>query len=142
MILENEDFRLFDTEEYKDRFNIRTKVVNQEISQEVFNLFVNRFNKIYDNDLNVLDDNRYNVIRYRTNQRGSTDDFDFISIIFDIKEWDNISIKDFYSFYKIEGFKINDFVLKWGEMNILYTSEETLFTNPDGSTKEFTIDME
>jgi len=142
MILENEDFRLFDKEEHGDRFNIRTKVVNPDIAQEDFNLFVKRFNQTYNNDIDVLDDKRFNVIRYRTNQRGSTDDFDFISIIFDIKEWDNISIKEFYRFYEIAGFKINDFVIKWGEMNIVYTREETLFTNPDGSSKEFTIDLQ
>jgi hypothetical protein len=142
MILENEDFRLFDKEKQKDRFEIRTKVVNPEISQEVFNLFIKRFNAIYNNDIDVLEDDQFNVKRYRTNQRGSTDDYDFICIIFDLKGWDNISIESFYSFYEIEGFKINDFVIKWGEMHILYTWENTIFTNIDGNTKEFTIDMQ
>jgi hypothetical protein len=142
MILENEDYRLFDKEKQKDRFEIRTKVVNPEITQELFNLFVKRFNEIYDNDVDVLEDDHFNVKRYKTNQGGSTDDYDFISIIFDLKGWENISMKNFYGFYEIEGFKINDIVIKWGKMYILYTWENTIFTNLDGSTKEFTIDMQ
>jgi hypothetical protein len=51
-------------------------------------------------------------------------------------------MKNFYGFYEIEGFKINDIVIKWGKMYILYTWENTIFTNLDGSTKEFTIDMQ
>lgn len=136
---DNEYYNYWD-EQFKKEHDreISYKVLNPLISEETFNLFVNRFNETWYDGFDVLSDSDYDISIYTSNLSADSEDFNFIVVSVD--KYDGLfSYKHYVNYHgEIEGFVLNDIIYNWGTFMFIYLQEQTKFTRLNGITLNYT----